>query len=103
MGLCHKRNTLYSARKTGYSVFFAYFHLVRYLGGANKKYGGNMRKSDTYRNEIKSYIVRAGMTMREVVETLSDSWWKAIRSQLSSSRICHGSAGIIYWWGSIRR
>ena len=25
-----------------------------------------MRKSETYRNEIKSYIVRAGMTMTEL-------------------------------------
>lgn len=33
-----------------------------------------MRKNDTYRNEIKSYIVRAGMTMSEVVETLSDEY-----------------------------
>ena len=27
-----------------------------------------MRKSETYRNEIKSYIVRTGMTMTEVVK-----------------------------------
>ena len=27
-----------------------------------------MRKSETYRNEIKSYIVRTGMTMTEVVD-----------------------------------
>ena len=26
-----------------------------------------MRNSETYRNEIKSYIVRTGMTMTEVV------------------------------------
>ena len=26
-----------------------------------------MRKSETYRNEIKSYIVRTGMTMTEAV------------------------------------
>ena len=31
-----------------------------------------MRKSETYRNEIKSYIVRTGMTMTEVVDYLSD-------------------------------
>ena len=31
----------------------------------------NMRKSETYRNEIKSYIVRTGMTMTEVVDYLS--------------------------------
>ena len=30
-----------------------------------------MRKSETYRNEIKSYIVRTGMTMTEVVDYLS--------------------------------
>ena len=28
----------------------------------------NMRKSETYRSEIKSYIVRTGMTMTEAVE-----------------------------------
>ena len=33
-----------------------------------------MRKSETYRNEIKSYIVRAGMTMTEVVDYLSDEY-----------------------------
>ena len=27
-----------------------------------------MRKSETYRNEIKSYIVRTGMTMTEVLD-----------------------------------
>ena len=30
-----------------------------------------MRKSETYRNEIKSYIVRTCMTMTEVVDYLS--------------------------------
>ena len=29
-----------------------------------------MKKKETYRNEIKSYIVRSGMTMSEVVEVL---------------------------------
>ena len=33
-----------------------------------------MRKSETYRNEIKSYIVRAGMTMTEMVDYLSDEY-----------------------------
>ena len=33
-----------------------------------------MRKSETYRNEIKSYIVRTGMTMTEVVDYLSDEY-----------------------------
>ncbi len=37
-----------------------------------------MRKSETYRNEIKSYIVRTGMTMTEVVDYLSDEYgWAA--------------------------
>lgn len=31
------------------------------------------KKSEMYRNEIKSYIVRAGMTMSEVVDYLADS------------------------------
>ena len=33
-----------------------------------------MRKSETYRNEIKSYIVRTGRTMTEVVDYLSDEY-----------------------------
>ena len=33
-----------------------------------------MRKSETYRNEIKPYIVRTGMTMTEVVDYLSDEY-----------------------------
>ena len=38
-----------------------------------------MRKSETYRNEIKSYIVRTGMTMTEVVDYLSDEYgWSPI-------------------------
>ena len=36
-----------------------------------------MRKSETYRNEIKSYIVRTGMTMTEVVDYLSDEYGAA--------------------------
>ena len=41
-----------------------------------------MRKSETYRNEIKSYIVRAGMT--EVVDYLSDEYgWSRSVSNLS--------------------
>ena len=37
-----------------------------------------MRKSETYRNEIKSYIVRTGMT--EVVDYLSDEcgWSRSV-------------------------
>ena len=33
-----------------------------------------MRKSETYRNEIKSYIVRTGMTMTEVVDYPSNEY-----------------------------
>lgn len=33
-----------------------------------------LKKSEIYRNEIKSYIVRAGMTMTEVVDCLSDEY-----------------------------
>ena len=41
-----------------------------------------MRKSETYRNEIKSYIVRTGMTMTEVVDYLSDEYgWSRQRPQ----------------------
>ena len=32
------------------------------------------KKSKSYRNEIKSYIVRAGMTMSEVVDYLADEY-----------------------------
>ena len=44
----------------------------------------NMKKAEVYRNEIKSYIVRAGMTMTEVVEYLSDEYgWSASVPNLS--------------------
>ena len=33
-----------------------------------------LTKSEIYRNEIKSYIVRAGMTMTQVVDYLSDEY-----------------------------
>lgn len=33
-----------------------------------------MRKFETYRNEIKSYIVRTDMTMTNVVDYLSDEY-----------------------------
>ena len=32
------------------------------------------KKAELYRNEIKSYIVRAGMTMSEVVDYLADEY-----------------------------
>lgn len=39
-----------------------------------------LKKSEIYRNEIKSYIVRAGMTMTQVVDYLSDeySWSRSV-------------------------
>ena len=41
-------------------------------------------KVEAYRNEIKSYIVRAGMTMTEVVDYLSDEYgWSASVPNLS--------------------
>lgn len=33
-----------------------------------------MSDHENYRNEIKAYIVRAGMTMSEVVEVLADEY-----------------------------
>ncbi len=46
-----------------------------------------MRKSETYRNEIKSYIVRTGMTMTEVVDYLSDEygWSRSVPISPASS------------------
>lgn len=42
------------------------------------------KKAETYRNEIKSYIVRAGMTMTEVVDYLADEYgWSASVPNLS--------------------
>ena len=43
---------------------------------AKKGEKSNMKKKKTeaYRNEIKSYIVRAGMTMSEVVDYLADEY-----------------------------
>ena len=53
-----------------------------------KKNGGNVnmkkKRSETYRNEIKSYIVRAGMTMSEVVDYLADEYgWSSSVPNLS--------------------
>lgn len=43
-----------------------------------------MKKNETYRNELKSYIVRAGFTMSEVVEVLADEYgWSASVPNLS--------------------
>ncbi len=47
-----------------------------------------MRKSETYRNEIKSYIVRTGMTMTEVVDYLSDEygWSRSVPESLRQAQ-----------------
>jgi len=43
-----------------------------------------MKKKETYRNEIKSYIVRSGMTMSEVVEVLAEEYdWSSSVPNLS--------------------
>ena len=43
-----------------------------------------METSKTVRNEIKSYIIRAGMTMNEVVELLADEYgWSSSVPNLS--------------------
>ena len=42
-----------------------------------------MRKSETYCNEIKSYIVRSGMTMTEVVPTSPMNTAGAVASPIS--------------------
>lgn len=55
-----------------------------------------MRKSETYRNEIKSYIVRTGMTMTEVVDYLSDEygWSRSVppTSPVNSSAVRSATA-----------
>ena len=43
-----------------------------------------MKKKEIYRNEIKSYIVRSGMTMSQVVEILADEYdWSGSVPNLS--------------------
>ena len=47
-----------------------------------------MRKAEDYRNEIKSYIVRAGMTMSELVEILADEYgWSAVSYTHLTARV----------------
>ena len=43
-----------------------------------------MRNKEIYRNEIKSYIIRAGMTMSEAVEILADEygWSSSVHAAL---------------------
>ena len=57
----------------------------------------NMKKAEAYRNEIKSYIVRAGMTMAEVVDYLADEYgWSAsvpnLSGKLRRSSLRYGEA-----------
>ena len=48
-------------------------------------YGGKNNMKSNLRNEIKSYIVRQGMTMQEVVDLLSDEYeWSDSVSNLSN-------------------
>lgn len=60
---------------------------AHYTTGRTKKggfYTMKMRKAEDYRNEIKSYIVRAGMTMSELIEILADEYgWSASVPNLS--------------------
>ena len=61
-----------------------------------------MRKSETYRNEIKSYIVRTGMTMTEVVDYLSAGAAASQISPASSSAVRFVTARRWSWrtrWG----
>ena len=57
-----------------------------------------MRKSETYRNEIKSYIVRTGMTMTEVVDYLSDEygWSRSVPISPASSSAARSATA--RWW-----
>ena len=50
------------------------FSWVQFNSDSGSKLGQDMRKPETYRNEIKSYIIRTGMTMTEVVDYLSDEY-----------------------------
>jgi len=50
-----------------------------------RNYGGKKRMKSNLRNEIKSYIVRQGMTMQEVVDLLHDEHgWSDSVSNLSN-------------------
>ena len=51
-----------------------FYHRAHQSASKKQEEHLNVRKSETYRNEIKSYIVRTGMTMTEVVDYLSDEY-----------------------------
>src|SRR5699024_3593301 len=49
-----------------------------------KRRAKTMRNKEIYRNEIKSYIIRAGMTMSEAVDILADEYgWSSSVPNLS--------------------
>jgi hypothetical protein len=51
----------------------------------SRKYGGKKQMKSNLRNEIKSYIVRQGMTMQELVDLLHDEHgWSDSVSNLSN-------------------
>jgi hypothetical protein len=51
----------------------------------SRKYGGKKLMKSNLRNEIKSYIVRQGMTMQEIVDLLRDEHgWSDSVSNLSN-------------------
>ena len=57
-----------------------------------------MRNKEIYRNEIKSYIIRAGMTMSEAVEILADEYgWSSsvpnLSDKLKRGSLRYGEAG----------
>ena len=58
---------------------------------SGSKVGQDMRKSETYRNEIKSYIVRTGMTMTEAVDYLSDEYGGSRSAPNLSGKLKRGS------------
>ncbi len=53
------------------------------------------KKSEIYRNEIKSYIVRSGMTMSEVVDLLSADYGWSDSVPNFSGKLKRGS--LRYW------
>ena len=58
-----------------------------------------MRNKEIYRNEIKSYIIRAGMTMSEAVEILADEYgWSSsvpnLSDKLKRGSLRYGEAAV---------
>ena len=74
-----------------------------------------MSDHENYRNEIKAYIVRAGMTMSEVVEILADEYgWSSsvpnLSGKLKRGSLRYGEAveladvlGYDIYWGPPQR